>query len=210
MTRIAEFVAFYLGVPVAMAVLLPPSAMFPVLFAVTAVGMVLLHVTPGFTWRELVAGAGRIDWRFVTLFALATAAVGASVVALTAPLAFGMLIRQNPGLMLMIALLYPLLSALPQEVVFRPLFFRRYFVLLPAGPTAQIVLNASVFSFAHLMYWSWIVAAMTFSGGLVFAWVCAKRGNFPEAVVLHSVAGVIVFALGLGVYFYSGNAVRPF
>ncbi len=36
------------------------------------------------------------------------------------------------------------------------------------------------------------------------------RGNFPEAVLLHSLAGIIVFALGLGVYFYSGNVVRPF
>jgi hypothetical protein len=36
------------------------------------------------------------------------------------------------------------------------------------------------------------------------------RGNFPEAVVSHSVAGIIVFALGLGVFFYSGNVERPF
>ncbi|MDJ0630111.1 MAG: CPBP family intramembrane metalloprotease [Rhodobacter sp.] len=208
--RRAEFLAFYLAAPVLMAVVLPPSAMFPVLFAVTAVGLVLLHVTEGFAWRDLFAGAGRIDWRFVALFSLATVAVGTVVILTFRPEAFGFLIRQNPGLMLMIALLYPVLSALPQEVVFRPLFFRRYAAVLPEGVTAQLLLNSAVFSFAHLMYWSWIVAAMTFSGGLAFAWAYRVRGNFPEAVVLHSLAGVIVFALGLGVYFYSGNVVRPF
>jgi membrane protease YdiL (CAAX protease family) len=208
--RRIEFAALFLLAPLAMAVALPPSAMFPALFSVTAVGLVLLHVTEGFRWRELAAGAGRIDWRFVALFSLATVAVGLGVVWLTVPEAFLFLLRQNPGLMLMIALLYPALSALPQEIVFRPLFFRRYGGLLPGGQGAQILLNAGLFSFAHLMYWSWIVAAMTFSGGLAFAWAYRVRGNFPEAVVLHSLAGVIVFALGLGVYFYSGNVVRPF
>ena len=71
-------------------------------------------------------------------------------------------------------------------------------------------LNAALFSFAHLMYWSGVVALMTFAGGLVFAWAYVRRGSFALAVVLHSVAGVILFAAGLGIYFYSGNVVRPF
>lgn len=209
-TRAVEFAALYLGAPVAVAVLLPPSAMFPALFAVTALGLVLLHVTPGFSWRELRAGAGRIGWRLVAVFTLATVAVGTAVVLATAPAAFLWLVLQDPALMLMIAALYPVLSALPQEIVFRPLFFRRYGALLPGDVRAQIVLNAAVFSLAHLMYWSWIVAAMTFAGGLAFAWSYRVRGNFPEAVVLHSLAGIVVFALGLGVFFYSGNVARPF
>jgi len=208
--RLIEFLAFFVAAPVFMAVAVDPLQMFPVLFAVTAVGLVLLHVTEGFRWRELFAGIGRISWRFVTIFTLATVAVGTTVILTFRPDAFLLLIHTNPGLMLMIALLYPVLSALPQELVFRPLFFRRYGAILPRGITAQIVLNAALFSFVHLMYWSWIVAGMTFSGGLAFAWAYRVRGNFPEAVVLHSLAGIVVFALGLGVYFYSGNVVRPF
>lgn len=208
--RAVEFAVFYLVAPAAMAVFLPPSAMFPALFAMTLLGLVLLHVTDGFEWRELRAGAGRIGWGFVAGFSLATVAVGAGVVLLFRPDAFLFLLRDNPALLLMIALLYPVLSALPQEIVFRPLFFRRYGALLPAGAGPQVVLNAALFSFAHLMYWSWIVAAMTFSGGLAFAWAYRVRGNFPEAVVLHALAGIIVFALGLGVYFYSGFVERPF
>ena len=90
--------------------------------------------------------------------------------------------------------------------------FRTSFVREPSSLRHHpaLVLNAALFSLAHLMYWSWVVALMTFSGGLVFAWVYERRGNFAETVVLHSVAGVIVFALGLGVFFYSGNVQRPF
>ena len=69
---------------------------------------------------------------------------------------------------------------------------------------------ATLFSLAHLMYWSWIVAVMTFAGGLLFTWAYRKRGSFFYAVLLHAIAGNIIFAAGLGIYFYSGNVQRPF
>ena len=206
----AEFLLFYIGVPLVTAVFLPPSWMFPVLFAMTGGGLVLLAVTPGFHWRELAEGSNHVSWRLVLIVGLATAILGTVIIQWTAPQAFLFLIRTNPQLMLMIALLYPILSALPQEIVFRPLFFRRYGPILPAQRSRAILLNSGIFSFAHLMYWSWIVAAMTFVGGLIFAKSYRVRGSFAEAVIAHSVAGVVIFALGLGVFFYSGNVTRPF
>lgn len=205
----AEFTLFYLGVPLFMALVLPPVWMFPVLFGVTAIGLVLLHLSDGFRWYDLTRGGRELRLWEVTLFALITLGVGLAVIYGTHPEAAFMLIRQRPEVMVMIFFLYPILSALPQELVFRPLFFRRYGPLLPARDKA-IVLNAGLFSLAHLMYWSWVVAIMTFAGGLVFAWVYETRRSFPAAVILHSVAGWIIFALGLGVYFYSGNVQRPF
>ena len=202
----AEFLALFIAVPVAIAVILPASSMFPVLFASTALGVVLLHRTPGFSWREL---HGAVDWRVVAGFAAVTFVMALAVSWVTTggrPFAFA---AANPGLMVAILILYPILSALPQELVFRPLFFRRYAPILPEG-MAGLVLNAAVFSFAHLMYWSWIVTAMTFAGGLAFAWAYRVRGSFPLAVVLHAVAGPILFLLGLGMFFYSGNVQRPF
>lgn len=206
----AEFAAIYLVAPVVMALALPASWMFPALFAVTALGLVLLARTPGFRWRDLLSGLGRTDARLVALVALATAAVGSALVLALAPQAFLSLPRHNPRLMVLIALFYPLLSALPQELVFRALFFLRYRSILPRGLAAQLALNGAVFALAHLLYWSWIVAALTFAGGLLFAWSFRVRGLFPEAVALHALAGVILFALGAGVWFYTGNVARPF
>ena len=203
----AEFLGFFLAVPVAIALFLPPSAMFTALFAATGVGLGLLHFTPGFRWGDLARG--RVDWRAVAAFGAVTLATAFAVSWVTTggrPFWFA---ANNPALLVMILCLYPFLSALPQELVFRPLFFRRYGAILPGGG-AGLVLNAALFSMAHLMYWSGIVAAMTFFGGLAFAWAYERRGSFAMAVVLHALAGQIVFALGLGMFFYSGNVERPF
>jgi membrane protease YdiL (CAAX protease family) len=60
------------------------------------------------------------------------------------------------------------------------------------------------------MYWHWIVAAMTFAGGLVFALAYKRPEGFLMALALHAVAGWAIFGAWLGVLFYSGNVVRPF
>ena len=205
----AEFVVLFVAVPVAIAVVLPATAMFPALFAMTAVGLVLLHLTEGFSWRDLGAGRGALEPWLIAKFAVAVFVLSLAVLWATAPDAMFVLLREQPVLMLAIAVLYPLVSALPQEIVFRPLFFRRYVGILPRGRGIMLA-NAAIFSLAHLMYWSWIVAAMTFAGGLVFAWAYEEKRSFPLAFALHSVAGVALFTAGMGVYFYSGNVVRPF
>jgi uncharacterized protein len=201
-----ELLVLFVALPLVIALVLPPGSMFPALFAGTALGLWLLHRTPDFHWRDL--GQGRVAWRWVAVFAVVTFSVALTVSLATTgdPLGF---IRADPGFFLLVMVFYPLLSALPQELVFRVLWFRRYGAILPGG-WPGIVLNAAVFSLAHLMYWSGIVAAMTFAGGLAFAWAYRRRGSFAMAVVMHGLAGQIVFALGLGMFFYSGDVARPF
>jgi hypothetical protein len=202
-TRAAEFAALYLGLPLVMALLLPPDLVFAVLFAATALGAVLLARTPGFAWAEVWRGWGRIDWRHVGLVAGLTAVVTGLMVWWLAPGQALALPRRMPGLWLTILALYPLLSALPQELVFRPLFFRRYGGLFP-GPAAALAVNAAVFGLAHLMFWNWVAVGLSAAGGLIFAQGYLARGGFPMAVALHAVCGGIVFTSGLGTFFYHG------
>ncbi|MEI4471657.1 CPBP family intramembrane glutamic endopeptidase [Frigidibacter sp. MR17.24] len=205
----AEFLGLYLAIPLVIAVWLPPGRMFAALFAMTALGLVLLWRTPGFSWRRLATeGWGGVRAAPVLALVAATLAVSVAVLWATGGALFA-LPRARPGLWVAILVLYPLLSALPQELIFRPLFFRRYGRLIP-GERAAILANAAVFAVAHLMYWSWIVAAMTFAGGLVFAWAYEVRRSLPLAVVLHAAAGGALFTAGMGAYFYSGSVVRPF
>ncbi|MFV0359167.1 CPBP family intramembrane glutamic endopeptidase [Tropicimonas sp.] len=205
-----EFGLFFLVAPLAMAFLIPPDRMFPMLFALTLTGAALLHLTRSFAWRDLRNGWGRILWGRVAGIGVATLLFGVAWLWLFRPGALFQIARQRPDMMLMILVLYPLISALPQEIVYRALFFRRYQPVLPRTPGAAIVLNAALFSLAHLMYWSWLVLAMTFVGGLAFAWAYEIRRSFPMAVLMHALAGDAIFLAGLGVYFYSGNVVRPF
>lgn len=202
-----EFAALYIGAPLAIALFLPPNQMFLALFAFSIAGLILLWGTGGFHWGSLFRGR-LMPWWEIMGTGLAVLVAGYVILSLFRSDALFVLLRTNPEFMLVIWCLYPLLSALPQELIFRPLFFHRYARLLPGGKGA-IALNAAMFSFAHLMYWSWIVAIMTFIGGWIFARAYLRHG-FPAAWVLHAVAGNILFAVGMGYYFYSGNVVRPF
>ena len=203
-----EFGVLYIGAPLGIALFMPGHLLFEALAVFSFAGLVLLWFTGGFHWRSLVRGWSRVTWRDVVLIALATLLAGVVILSLSRPDALFQMLRNRPEFIPVIWTFYPLLSALPQELIFRPLFFHRYKVLLPDGRGA-IALNAAIFSFAHLMYWSWVVALLTFVGGWVFARAYLDRG-FPAAWILHAVAGNVLFAVGMGAYFYSGNVVRPF
>mgnify|MGYP001628287029 FL=1 len=154
-----EFLAFFVTAPVLIAVLLPASAMFPALFAFTALGLLLLHITPGFSWAELRWNWRGWDWRELLAFAVFMTLLSVTLIYAMRPSSAFQLVREQPQLLAFIWIGYPLVSALPQELLFRPLFFRRYRPILPPGLAGR-GLNAAVFSLAHLMYWSWVVALL--------------------------------------------------
>lgn len=201
-----EFALLYVAAPIAMALAMPPAWLHRVFLGVIAVSVVLLSLTPGFRWRELGKGWRSIDWREVGLVALLTAVASLVFVLWLVPGQLFRLPRQAPELWLMIMLLYPILSALPQEVVFRVLFFRRYGALFPDARVTML-LNGVAFALAHLLFWNPVTLSMSFVGGILFARGYLGRGGFAAAVVMHAICGLIVFTSGLGVYFYHG-AIR--
>lgn len=206
--RAVEFAILFVAVPLAIALLLPPNHMFFALLAFSLIGLVLLWQSGGFVWRDLFRGWSRFNLPIAVAFCALTAICAVAIMWITRPEALMVLWHRDPRLLVMIWLLYPLVSALPQELIFRALFFHRYGTLF-ASPQRAVFVNAAIFSLAHLMYWNWIVAVLTFLGGLAFATGYLRRG-FVWAWFLHAMAGNILFTAGMGVYFYSGNVVRPF
>lgn len=204
-----EFGLMFVAAPVLIALFFPPQSMFPALFAFTGAGLALLCATPGFRWRELGNGWRGWPWREAALFAAVSAAGAWLLVKMLQPDAAFDLLQGNPLLLAAVWLGYPVASALPQELLFRVLFFRRYDAILPDGVQAALI-NAAVFSLAHLMYWSVVVSLLTFGGSLIFTYAYLRRGSFLYAVLLHALAGNILFTAGMGAYFFSGAVVRPF
>lgn len=203
----AEFGALYVGVPLALAFLLPADLMWPTLALCFFASLLLLRATPGFVWSELLRGpvlARPVALGVVTLLAVGTAW---GLTAWLRPWALFWLPRQAPDLWLMIMVLYPLLSALPQEIAFRVLFFRRYGALFPSRALG-VTANAVVFGLAHLFLWNWVAPTLTAVGGAVLAWAYLDgRGrNFLFPLLLHAIAGWVIFTIGLGLYFYHGAA----
>ena len=199
----AEWLILFVAAPLVMAFALPPSAIWSALAAIAVIGLILLWITPDFRWRSLAAGPLVPDWPRLVLLVAGT---GILVVALTVwlvPWSLFSLPRRNPELWLMILILYPFLSALPQELVYRVLFFRRYGALF-ANPKTALAANAACFGLAHLFYANWPAVLLATLGGAVFAWAYQVRGSFGFAWLLHALAGQMIFTVGLGILFYHG------
>ena len=199
----AEALALFVGVPVVMAATFGLYPLFPVILALAAVAAALLWRTPGFTFAELARGPVLGEWRLILGFALAVGLGCLAIAAVLVPDGLFAIPRQRPALWIMIMVLYPLLSAVPQELIFRPLFFRRYGGLFPNEGIA-VGANALAFGIGHLFYMNPVTILMTVIAGAVFGWAYLRHRSFLLACVLHAIAGQIVFTVGLGRYFYHG------
>ncbi|CCQ11768.1 hypothetical protein PALB_26690 [Pseudoalteromonas luteoviolacea B = ATCC 29581] len=111
--------------------------------------------------------------------------------------------RQSTQDWLMLLLFYPILSVLPQELIFRSYFFHRYKRIIPSK-ALRILLSATTFALAHCVYDNVIAISLSFFGGLLFAYTYAHSRSLLVCVLEHSLWGLWIFTLGLGVYLDSG------
>ena len=199
----AEFLALFIGMPLAFAAFYGLYPLFAVLFGFTALAMILLAATPGFRPRDLVRGPVLGEWRLILGFAVLSMALTFGLAYALVPDRVLDLPRHQPNLWLRIMLLYPLLSAIPQEIIYRALFFRRYGELFPDRRVA-IAVNGLAFALGHLFYQNPVAVGLTALSGLIFAWAYLRQRSFLLVVVLHALAGQIMFTSGLGIYFYHG------
>tara|TARA_B100001063_G_scaffold241873_2_gene269558 strand:+ start:14792 stop:15430 length:639 start_codon:yes stop_codon:yes gene_type:complete len=98
---------------------------------------------------------------------------------------------------LMLLLLYPILSVMPQELIFRTYFFHRYKRIMPSK-TVRIIVSASVFALAHIVYANVLAVLLAFLGGLLFSYTYSQSRSTFVCVIEHSLWGLWMFTLGLG------------
>lgn len=115
--------------------------------------------------------------------------------------------RRVPRLWLTIMVLYPLMSVLTQEFVYRTFFFHRYGPLFGTCRWAAIVTNAALFGFAHIIFSNWIAVIGTFFTGLLFAYRYDVTRSLWAVWLEHSLYGCLVFTVGLGRYFFTGISI---
>jgi len=106
----------------------------------------------------------------------------------------------NPKLFYMV-LMYPFLSAFPQELIFREFFFYRYSTIF-RNPLVMLASNTLLFTFAHLYFANWIVIAFTLVGGVIFSLTYLKSKSLLVVTIEHSLYGVTLLCSGLAEYFY--------
>jgi hypothetical protein len=204
---VTELVLFFIGVPILMrwAIHDLHIPLFLVLQPIL-LGFVLyllwddtFHVR-----RELLRGfhPRHLLWMSAT-FVL----VGGAITFATAelyPWRFLAMPSLRPELWLIIIAAYPILSVIPQELVFRTFFFHRYGPLFGDWKWAGVAVNALLFGFAHIIFDNWIAVAGSAAVGAILAYRYWVTRSFWAVWLEHALYGCLVFTVGLGHFFFTG------
>lgn len=198
----------FLAMPVALAVLKPGNVLYSILW-VTAILSAFWLLRHGWDFRR------DWNWQAVTkpvMHSIATKFVPLSIVlTLFAYFAIPEHIFKfpltRPGMWLAVMVFYPLLSVLPQEVLFRSFFFRRYAALF-ASERSMLIASALSFGWMHVFLHNWVAVVFSAAGGFIFTRTYQKTRSLAAVTIEHALYGCFIFTLGMGYYFYHGIAVK--
>jgi hypothetical protein len=207
---VVEMALIYVGAPLAvsMAVHDLHLPVFIALLPVLGIVLICLLADPTFSMRrELTRGFG-----LTTLFSiLAVFAVGGGAVALYVahvhPNWFLEFPRNRPATFQRIILLYPAMSVVVQELVYRTFFFHRYGALFGRAWWLAILINGVLFGLGHIVIGTELALYGTMATGTLFAWRYAMTRSFWAVFVEHTLWGALVFTVGLGRFFFAGVGI---
>lgn len=109
-------------------------------------------------------------------------------------------ISTKPLLWLQFSGVYILASVIPQELLYRSFFVKRYKALF-ANDNYFILINALLFSFGHIWFQSITVLAFTFIGGLLFIKTYLQSKSIYAVLIEHALYGVWLYTVGYGELF---------
>jgi len=200
---VAEYLALFFVTVAAFITFARGVSPIPFLVVLGAGALVYLLRQPTFDRQDLWRPrALRTQLRpILTLWAIAWVVAIAGLLIYDDSLLFG-LPRTQPVLWAIIMVAYPLLSAYPQELIYRALLFQRYGRAF--GPTGTIVASAASFGFAHIFFHNWFAVIASTVGGVLFALRYQRSRSLLTATVEHGLYGILLFTVGLGQFVYHG------
>jgi hypothetical protein len=158
--RLSELLLFMLAVPVALWLLLPASAILPVVWGMALFCHWLGRKSPvayaayGWNWAA-VNRANLVP--MLARFAFCTLLLGVGTWLLKPEMLWGF-VREKPQLWAIVMVFYPLVSVVPQEIIFRRYLFARHADIL--SPALVLILVSGIgFGFAHIVFNNWVAPA---------------------------------------------------
>ncbi len=201
--RWIELIGIFVGVPLILIVDLVPGPKSIALLVVCVVSLILLLRDKTFDRRRL-GFSGFHKWLALAKRFVIIASCLALYTVLTEPRNAMAVLRHNPALWASIMITYPVLSVVPQEIIYRVFFFHRYGELF-VNKKLSVVTNAALFAFAHILFRNWVAVIGAFVAGIL--WTTTYLGSKSLLVVSieHALYGNLVFTLGIGYYFYASD-----
>ena len=167
------------------------------LFLVFFLSLYLLKKTSSFSFNSFKK---KIDWNFFFLTSLFFLISGFFyTIILDSNLLFN-LPKNYFFLWVTVMLVYPFFSVLPQEIIFRVLFFERYSCLFK-NQFLYLILNSIIFAYIHLVFQNFHAFFITLITSPIFAYAYINK-SFKTCFLTHTIGGQLVFTYGLGKYFY--------
>ena len=192
-----EFFFIFLILPSAIFFLDSSIIVFLTLYLVFTLSIVILYFDKSFSFTSL---RKKVDWKFIIIFSLIFFSLSFFYVILLDKDLLFIFPKNNFELWLLVILIYPFLSVIPQEIVYRVFFFQRYF---PNERSFYFLtlLNMIVFSYGHIVFNNVHAILITAIVSPIFTYAYLKK-SFFTCIVLHALGGQIIFTLGLGKYFF--------
>ena len=113
-------------------------------------------------------------------------------------------VSAHPKFWIIVMFAYPVLSVIPQGVIYRAFFKERYAALFP-NPATRTLVAAACVSFCHVFFLNVWALLLTFVGGLLFWRTYEKTGSLLLANLEHALYGDLVFTIGYGAFLYHGT-----
>ena len=192
-----EFFFIFLIIPSTIFFLDSSIIIFLTLYLVSILSLVILYFDKTFLFTSLKK---KIDWTFVIIFSVIFFFLGFFYVLLVDENLLFIFPKTNFKLWLIVIFIYPFLSVIPQELVYRVFFFQRYFPNINRF-YFPMFLNLVVFAYGHLVFSNMHAIIITAIVSPIFTYAYLKK-SFLTCVILHSLGGQIIFTLGLGKYFF--------
>lgn len=200
---ITELVLLFGGIPVLLVFTEDIFPLIPTILLLTGTVIIAMRQT-GWQYDDLLRGAPLSSWRNMLLVWVASSIFWYVMVYMWQPELLFSFAIERPDIWLLVMVLYPLVSAFPQEILYRTFIWQRYQVLFGAHKWGIIALSGISFMWGHLLFMNWFAIVITLIGGLTFAWRYQHTRSVLLVSVEHALYGNLFFTLGLGQFLFSG------
>jgi uncharacterized protein len=199
---LTEFAVLFLALPILLFIDVITLPLWFILLICTLYCFCLLWIDRSFErkWLWNVDGLKK-SFRPVMVRAIIAFAFLGVVFALMEPESLFAFMIEEPKTWMLVMVLYPLLSVLPQELIYRSFLTHRYREVFKSD-RLRIHISALAFAFVHIIYMNYPAVFLTYGAGYLFARTYHESRSLLAVAFEHAVYGCFIFTIGLGKYFY--------
>ena len=192
-----EFFSLFIFLPTILFFIADTKVIFTTLYIVFFFSLWKIKKDKTFIFSKL---KNKPDLKFVFLYFLVFSLLGFFYTFFVDKSLFFIFPKESPKVWLLVIILYPFFSVIPQEFIYRVFFFQRYKNILSKNLFIKYFINSLFFSYAHIVFQNYHAVIITALVSPIFCYSYEKK-SFLTCILVHSIGGLVIFTYGLGKFF---------